>query len=158
MRRAVGVLLAVTVCVAVLAEFMVGSVEAASRTLGLTELFVGVIVIAIVGNAAEHSTSILVAWRNRMDLSLGIAIGSSIQIALFVAPALVIVSYLLGATMDFVFPVPEIVAVGIAVAVTAQFAGDGESNWLEGVLLLAVYLMLGVLFYHLPGEAHSMHR
>ena len=154
--KAMGVLLAATVCVAVLAEFMVGSVQAAAETIGLTELFVGVIVVAVVGNAAEHSTAILVAWHNRMDLSLNIAIGSSIQIALFVAPVLVLLSYLFGVPMNLVFTVPEMAAVGVSVFILDQIAGDGESNWLEGLLLLVVYAMLGVLFYHLPAMEHSV--
>ncbi|MDZ4779965.1 MAG: calcium/proton exchanger [Planctomycetia bacterium] len=155
-RKAMAVLIGATVCVAVLAELMVGSVEEASHAIGLTELFVGVIVVAIVGNAAEHSTAVLVALRNRMDLSLSIAIGSSIQIALFVAPALVWISYFMGVPMDLVFTVPEIVAMALAVTITAQIAGDGESNWLEGVLLLVVYVLLGALFYYLPAEAHEV--
>ncbi len=85
-----------------------------------------------------------------MDLSLTIAIGSSIQIALFVAPVLVLISYLGGQPMDLVFTVPELIAMGLAVTVTSQIAGDGESNWLEGVLLLAVYVLLGALFFYLP--------
>lgn len=149
--KALGVLLAATVCVGFLAEFMVGSVQAAAKTVGLTELFVGVIVVAIVGNAAEHSTAVLVAWNNRMDLSLAIATGSSIQIALFAAPLLVLLSYAFGVPMNLLFTGPEIAAVAISVAVVTMIAGDGESNWLEGVLLLVVYAMLGVLFYHLPG-------
>lgn len=153
--KSMAVLIGATVCVAVLAELMVGSVEEASHAIGLTELFVGVIVVAIVGNAAEHSTAILVALRNRMDLSLSIAIGSSIQIALFVAPALVWISYFMGVPMDLVFTVPEIVAMALAVTITAQIAGDGESNWLEGVLLLVVYVLLGALFYYLPPETHE---
>ena len=149
--KAMGVLLGATVCVGILAEFMVGSVQATAQSVGLSELFVGVIVVAIVGNAAEHSTAVLVAWNNRMDLSLGIAIGSSIQIALFVAPVLVLLSYVFGVPMNLLFTGPEIAAVAISVAVVTMIAGDGESNWLEGVLLLVVYAMLGVLFYHLPG-------
>lgn len=148
--KALGVLLGATVCVGILAEFMVGSVQAAAETVGLTELFVGVIVVAIVGNAAEHSTAVLVAWNNRMDLSLAIATGSSIQIALFVAPVLVLTSYLFGAPLNLLFTGPEIAAVGMSVAILTMIAGDGESNWLEGVLLLVVYAMLGVLFYNLP--------
>lgn len=153
--KALAVLVGATVCVAVLAEIMVGSVQEASKAIGLTELFVGVIVVAIVGNAAEHSTAVLVALRNRMDLSISIAIGSSIQIALFVAPALVWISYCMGVPMDLVFTVPEIVAMALAVTITAQIAGDGESNWLEGVLLLVVYALLGALFYYLPAESRT---
>lgn len=146
-------LLGATVVVGFLAEFMVGSVEAASQAIGLTESFVGVIVVAIVGNAAEHSTAVLMAWKNRMDLALGIAIGSSIQIALFVAPALVLLGYGFGVRMDLVFTVPEIVALLLTVWILTQIAGDGESNWLEGVLLLLLYAMLAILFFHLPPSA-----
>jgi Ca2+:H+ antiporter len=149
-RNSLAVLLAATVCVGFLAEFMVGSVQAAAQSVGLTELFVGVIVVAIVGNAAEHSTAVLVAWHNRMDLSLAIATGSSIQIALFVAPVLVLLSYVFGVPLNLLFTGPEIAAVAMSVVVVEMIAGDGESNWLEGVLLLVVYAMLGVLFYHLP--------
>ncbi|MBX7164973.1 MAG: calcium/proton exchanger [Pirellulales bacterium] len=149
-RRAIGVLLVATALVAVLAEFMIGSVVEASHAIGLTELFVGVIVVAIVGNAAEHSTAVLMALRNRMDLSLSIAIGSSIQIALFIAPVLVLVSHGMGMPLDLVFTVPEIMAVVMAATVMHQIAGDGQSNWFEGVLLLLLYAMLGLLFFHLP--------
>ena len=92
------------------------------------------------------------AMKNRMDLALNIAIGSSIQIALFVAPLLVLLSYVIGSEgpMNLVFTLPEVIAVALAVAITGQIAGDGESNWLEGVLLLAVYIILGIVFFHLP--------
>lgn len=149
-RRALIVLVVVTVFIALLAEFMVGSIEAASKAIGMSEVFAGVIVVAIVGNAAEHSTAVLVAWRNRMDLALSIAIGSSIQIALLIAPLLVLFSAALGSTMDLVFTGPEVLAVALAVLVVSQIAGDGESHWLEGVLLLTLYAMLAVLFFHLP--------
>jgi Ca2+:H+ antiporter len=126
-------------------------VEAASHSLGLTEVFVGVIVVAIIGNAAEHSSAILVAIRNQMDLSLHIAIGSSIQIALFIAPVLVFTSYFMPhGPMDLVFTPFEVLAVGISVVVVNFVAQDGESNWLEGVLMLAVYAVLGMAFYFLP--------
>jgi Ca2+:H+ antiporter len=149
--RSVTVLLIATAVVALVAEFMIGSVDEASKAIGLTELFVGVIVVAIVGNAAEHSTAVLMAWRNRMDLSLSIAIGSSIQIALLVAPLLVLISAMMGAPMDLLFTMPEVVAIAIAVLVTNQIAGDGRSHWLEGAMLLTVYVFLGMLFFHLPG-------
>jgi Ca2+:H+ antiporter len=107
-------------------------------------------VVAVLGNAAEHSTAIRVAMHDRMDLSLGIAIGSSVQIALFVAPLLVLLSYAISPEpMDLVFSLPEVLAVAMAVLITDQIAGDGESNWLEGVQLLAVYSILGILFYFL---------
>jgi Ca2+:H+ antiporter len=149
--KSMGVLAVSTALIAWISEILVGSVEEAAHAFGMTSLFVGVIVVAIVGNAAEHSTAILVAMKNRMDLSLGIAIGSSIQIALFVAPLLVLASYVIGpGPMDLVFTPSEVLAVVLAVAICSQIAGDGESNWLEGVQLLAVYIILGIVFYFLP--------
>ena len=148
---AIGQLLVAAVLVAWMSELLVGAVEEASHTLGLTEVFVGVIVVAIIGNAAEHSTAVLVARKDQMDLAMSIAIGSSIQIALLVAPVLVLVSYVVGpAPMDLRFTVFEVVSVGIAVFVVNLVAQDGESNWLEGALLLAVYAILGLAFYSLP--------
>ncbi len=123
----------------------------------MTPIFVGVIVVAVVGNAAEHSTAVMMALRNRMELSMGIAIGSSLQIALFVAPVLVMVSHFVGPRpMDLVFSPAEVLAVFLAVLITGQISSDGESNWLEGVQLLAVYLIVAVVFYALPeaGTAH----
>ena len=149
--KAVTVLLVATCAVAWVSEFLVGAVEAAQHSLGVTETFVGVIIVAIVGNAAEHSTAITMALKNKMDLSLGIAIGSSLQIALFVAPVLVFASYFFPHRLNLEFSLPEIAAVVIAAFVTDQIAGDGESNWLEGVQLLALYVILGILFYFLPG-------
>ncbi len=151
-KKAFGVLAIATAAVAWMSEILVGAVEETARSLGMTEVFIGVVVVAIIGNAAEHSTAVLAARRNRMDLSLAIAIGSSVQIAIFVAPLLVILSYLIAPRpMDLVFTVPEVLAVTVAVAVATQIASDGESNWLEGVQLLAVYLILGILFFFLPG-------
>ncbi len=153
--KAIGVLVAATLAVTVMSEFLTSTVEAARVSLGLTEVFVGVIVVAIIGNAAENSSAILMALRNKMDLSLGIAIGSSMQIALFVAPVLVFASYLMGRPMSLEFTTPEIVAVIVAVVITSQIAGDGESNWLEGIQLLSVYLVLAILFFFLP-ETHQV--
>jgi Ca2+:H+ antiporter len=144
-------LLATTVLVVWMSELLVGAVEEASRTLGLTPVFVGVIVVAIIGNAAEHSTAVLAALRDQMDLALNIAVGSSIQIALFVAPLLVFLSRLLGrGPMDLRFTPFEVVSVAVAVAAVNLVSQDGESNWLEGALLVAVYLILGLAFYFLP--------
>jgi len=151
LRRSVAVLALATALVAWMSEILVGSIEPAARALGMTSFFVGVIVVAIVGNAAEHSTAVLMARQNRMDLALGIAVGSSVQIALFVAPLLVLVSPWVGPVpLDLVFAPAEVLAVVIAVLVTTQIAGDGESHWLEGVQLLAVYLILALVFYFLP--------
>ncbi|MEP7339770.1 MAG: calcium/proton exchanger [Acidobacteriota bacterium] len=151
MRKSIGTLLVATLLVALMSEFLVGAVEEASRKLGLTEIFVGVILVAIIGNAAEHSTAVLVAMKNKMDLALNIAIGSSMQIALFVAPVLVFVSYAFGKPMNLLFSPLEVVAIAVSVLVVALIAQDGESNWMEGVLLLAVYTILGLTFYVLPG-------
>jgi Ca2+:H+ antiporter len=153
-RRSVLTLAGVTAVLAWMSEILVGSVEPAAKAFGMTSIFVGVIVVAIIGNAAEHSTAILMAMRNRMELSLGIAIGSSIQVALFVAPALVLLSYVMGPRpMDLVFSPAEVLAIFVSVLITGQIASDGESNWLEGVQLLAVYIILAIAFYFLPEVA-----
>jgi Ca2+:H+ antiporter len=145
------VLLLATAAIAWMSELLVGAVEGASHALGLTPVFVGVIVVAVVGNAAEHSTAVMMALRNQMDLAINIAVGSSTQIALLLAPLLVIASRFIGPSpMDMHFTVFEVVAVGLAVAVVNLVALDGESNWLEGALLLAVYLILGIAFFFLP--------
>jgi len=150
-RRAAITLALATAAVAWMSELLVGAVHAASRTIGVSEVFIGVIVVAVIGNAAEHSTAVLVAMKNKMDLAMNIAIGSSIQIALFVAPVLVFVSYLVpDGPMDLRFTTFEVLAVGLAVGVVNLVAQDGESNWLEGALLLAVYLVLGIAFFFLP--------
>lgn len=150
-KRALFTLVGATAFVAWMSELLVGAVEAASHQLGLTEVFVGVIVVAVIGNAAEHSTAVLVAMKNKMDLAMNIAIGSSIQIALFVAPVLVFASYLMPhGPMDLRFTLFEVLAIGVAVGVVNMVAQDGESNWLEGVLLLAVYLILAIAFFFLP--------
>ncbi len=148
--KSVGVLVVATAFVALVSEFLVGAVEAARVSLGLTEVFVGVIVVAIVGNAAEHSSAVLMALRNKMDLSIGIALGSSLQVALFVAPILIFASYLFGRPMNLEFTVPEVVAVIASILIVEQISSDGESNWIEGVQLLSVYAILAILFYFLP--------
>ena len=152
--KAITILLISTAFVAVLSEFLVGSIENVRDSVGLTEVFVGVIVVAIVGNAAEHSTAIVMAMKNKMDLSVGIAIGSSLQIALFVAPVLIFLSYLFGRPMDLEFTVPEVLAVVASVYILFQISEDGETNWIEGVQLLSVYVILGILFFYLPEPQH----
>ena len=151
MPKSIIVLMVATGLVALMSEFLVGAVEEASHALGLTKVFVGVVLVAIIGNAAEHSTAVMVAMKNKMDLALNIAIGSSMQIALFVAPVLVFVSYLFGRPMNLLFTPLEVISVAVSVAVVSLIAQDGESNWMEGVLLLAVYIILGLTFYFLPG-------
>jgi Ca2+:H+ antiporter len=148
--KAITILLIATVLVALLSEFLVGTIENVRDSVGLTEVFVGVIVVAIVGNAAEHSTAIVMAMKNKMDLTVGIAIGSSLQIALFVAPVLIFLSYFFGRPMDLEFTMPEVVAVVASVYVLFQISGDGETNWIEGIQLLSLYVVLGILFFYLP--------
>jgi Ca2+:H+ antiporter len=142
-----------TILIAWLSEFLGGSIETARQSLGLTETFVGVIVVALVGNAAEHSTAVWAALKNKMDLSLSIALGSSMQVALFVTPCLVFASYAFGQPMDLEFSLPEIVAIAVAIWIAQQISGDGESNWLEGVQLLSVYVIVAILFFYLPEAA-----
>jgi len=154
-RKAVIILLIATAFVALLSEFLVGTIESVRDSVGLTEVFVGVIIVAIVGNAAEHSTAILMAMKNKMDLSVGIAIGSSLQIALFVAPVLIFLSYAFGRPMDLEFTLPEVVAVVVSVYVLFQISADGETNWIEGIQLLSLYVILGILFFYLPEPAHT---
>jgi Ca2+:H+ antiporter len=146
----IGVLLGVTVLVAVESEFLVGSLEAATAQLGLTELFTGVILLPIIGNAAEHTTAITVAMKNKMELSVSVAVGSSMQIALFVAPLLVIIGWFIGQPMDLNFNTFELVAVAVAVLLANSISSDGRSNWLEGSLLVATYAILGFAFYFQP--------
>ena len=143
-------LVVATGLVAWMSEFLVGAVEAARASFGITETFVGVIVIAVIGNAAEHSTAVAMALKNKMDLALGIAVGSSLQIALFVTPVLVLVSLFFPHHLNLEFSLPEVIAVVAAVFVTEQISGDGESNWLEGVQLLALYFVIAILFFFLP--------
>ena len=141
------ILVLATIAVAVESEILVGSIEHVSKSLGLTELFIGVIVIAIIGNAAEHSTAILMAMKNKMDLGLSIAMGSSTQIALLIAPVLVFISWLMGTPMNLVFNEFEVVAVIAAVVIANMISSDGESNWLEGIQLIALYVMMAVVFF-----------
>jgi Ca2+:H+ antiporter len=149
--RAVGVLVAATAGVGVMAEFLVGAVDGMAAQAGMNKVFIGVILVAVVGNAAEHSTAVLVAMKNKMDLALNIAVGSSIQVALFVAPVLVLASHVMGPSpMDLHFSPMEVVAVAVSVGIAALIAQDGESNWLEGVMLLAVYAILAMAFWFHP--------
>ena len=148
--KSIVILLGATLLVGMVSDFLVDSVEAARHSLGLTQVFVGIIVVAIIGNAAEHSSAVMMAMKNKMDLALGIANGSSLQVALFVAPVLVFASYFFGKPMDLEFSMPEIMAIVVSVILVQQISGDGESNWLEGVQLLAVYIILAILFFFVP--------
>jgi len=144
------ILLASTGFVALLSEFLVGAIEHTAEQFGMSDVFVGVFVVAIVGNAAEHSTAVLVALKNKMDLAFNIAVGSSLQVALLVAPVLVFVSYGFGKPLDLLFTTFEIAAIALSIAIVNLIALDGESNWMEGVLLMAVYAILGLAFYTMP--------
>jgi Ca2+:H+ antiporter len=146
-RKSVGVLLAATLGVAVMSETLVASLEAAVHVLGWSELFVGVILIPVIGNAAEHLTAVTVAMKNKMDLTFGIAVGSSTQIALFVAPALVFISLLFSERMNLLFNPFEIVVIGLAVLIVNLISIDGESNWYEGAQLLLAYAIAGIAFF-----------
>jgi Ca2+:H+ antiporter len=152
MRRpaAIGLLAAATILTTIQAEILVGALEPALGTFGMTELFAGVIVVALVGNAAEHYSAISAARINEMTLALEISVGSSAQIALMVAPLLVLVSPLFGQPMSLVFNAFEIAAIGLSVGTVTLVAQDGESNWLEGFQLLGVYVILAVAFYLVP--------
>ena len=140
-----------TVLIAWLSEILVGALGDATKSLGMTELFVGVVVVAIVGNAAEHATALRVARQNKMDLAMMISVGSSTQIALFVAPLLVFVSVLIGRPMSLLFSGLEITGIVLSVLIVEMICADGETNWFEGAELLAVYVILGAAFYFLPG-------
>ena len=151
LRNALLVLSGSTALVAWMSEILVGAIEPTTHELGLNSVFVGVFVIAVLGNAAEHATAVRAAMNNRMDLSLSIAIGSSVQIALFVAPVLVMLSYFVGPQpMDLMFRPGLVFFVFFTVLITAQVAGDGESDWLKGAQLLAVYIILGLLIFFAP--------
>lgn len=150
--RSMLVLVAATVGIAWMSEILVGAIEPTTHEFGFSKVFVGVFVVAILGNAAEHATAVGAALKDRMDLSLSIAIGSSVQVALFVAPILVLASLFVGpAPMDLAFPAGLVLIVFLAVLITGQVANDGRSDWLKGVQLLVVYLVLALTFFFLPG-------
>jgi len=147
---AITLLALATVFTTVEAEVLVGALEPAMKGLGMTELFAGVIVVALVGNAAEHYSAVSAASDNEMTLALEISVGSSAQIALMVAPVLVLLSFALGSPMSLVFNAFEITAIGLSVFAVALVSIDGESNWLEGLQLLGVYLIFAIAFYLIP--------
>jgi Ca2+:H+ antiporter len=141
-----------TALIAWMSEILVGAIEPTAHELGLSNVFVGVFVVAILGNAAEHATAISAALKDRMDLSLSIAIGSSVQVALFVAPVLVFASLVIGPSpLDLAFPTGLVLMVFLAVLIAGRIAGDGRSDWLKGAQLLAVYLVLGLTYFFMPG-------
>jgi Ca2+:H+ antiporter len=150
LRTALIILAVSTAGVAYLSELLVGAVEPVVASLGVSEFFLGVILIPIIGNVAEHLVAVKVAMENEMDLSVEIAIASSLQIALFVAPLLVFISLLFGNPLQLIFNEFELLALVVGVLIAALVAQDGESNWLEGAELLAVYIILALAFFLLP--------
>ena len=152
-NKALAILAAVAVGLAITSEVLTGAIEPAAESLGLTPLFAGVFLLAIVGNAAEMINAIRFARRDKMDLAIGITVGASTQVALLVAPILVFAGFFLGQNMNLLFTRYEMWAVVLAVFITRTLIYDGESTWFEGLMLLAIYLMLGIGFFHLPPEA-----
>ena len=151
MSRTIGVMAAVTIVIVWMSEILVGTVEHAAEALGLSNLFIGVVVVAVVGNAAEHSTAILVALRNRMELAVGIAIGSTTQIALFVTPLLVLLSLAMApAPLSLAFSGIEVFLMLMATFVASILIVDGRSTWFTGVQLLAVYLVMALTVFGVP--------
>jgi Ca2+:H+ antiporter len=152
--RAAAVLAGATAGIVWMSEILVGAIEPTAHEFGLSNVFVGVFVVAILGNAAEHATAITAALKDRMDLALSIAIGSSVQVALFVAPVLVLASLFVGpATMDLAFPAGLVLMILLSALISGQVAGDGRSDWLKGVQLLAVYLVFALAYFFLPTVA-----
>lgn len=147
---ATGLLLGATAFVALESEFLVGSIEHVAKTWGLSELFIGVILVPIIGNAAEHLTAVAVAMKNKMDLSLGVAIGSSTQIALLIAPLLVLVAWAMGQPLSLHFGLFEVVALFASTLIVNFISLDGESNWLEGAMLMGAYGIIGLAFFFHP--------
>lgn len=145
LKKSIIILAIATILIAIESEFLVSGVDSITATLGLSEFFVGIILIPIIGNAAEHSTAIVMAMKNKMDVSVEIAVGSSLQIILFVAPVLIFLS-LLFTPMSIVFNQFELVSLIVSVLIVNRVASDGESNWLEGVQLLSVYLIIAAGF------------
>jgi len=147
MRTSILFLLVATVMTAFVSEWLVDTLDSLTHKFGLSELFVGAFVIAIVGNAAEHSAAVMLAMKNKIGAAVEIAVGSSLQIALFVAPVLIFVSLLFGNTMDIVFTPIELASIAVAVFIAKSIAQDGRTNWYEGSLLVMVYMILGFAFY-----------
>jgi Ca2+:H+ antiporter len=148
---ALGLLAGSTIAIVFMSELLVGAIEPTAEAWGLSELFVGVMLVPLVGNIAEHLVAVQVALKNKMDLSIGIAVGSALQIALFVAPVLVLVSQFVGPEpMTLVFNQFELVALVAAILITIMISIDGRSNWLEGIQLISLYTIIGIAFYFVP--------
>ncbi|MDF0644233.1 MAG: calcium/proton exchanger [Nitrospira sp.] len=148
--KTIAVLAGVTVLIAIMSEILVGAIEPASAAIGFTPIFAGVIFLALIGNAAEAMNAVRFARNDQMDLAFGIAVGASTQVALFVAPALVFFGYVVGQPMNLHFTYFEIIAIALTVAVVSRLTADGECHWMEGVMLVSIYLMFGIGFFFLP--------
>jgi Ca2+:H+ antiporter len=146
-KKALVILLLATIAVAYVSENLVHTFEAVGESFGWSELFIGVIIVAIVGNAAEHASAIIMAYKNKMNIAVEIAVGSTLQIAMFVAPLLVLISLMFTKKMPLVFTVPELISMVTAVLLTISITNDGDTNWFEGATLLAAYLIMGIGFY-----------
>lgn len=149
--KAIAILLLATVAVAYVSENLVHTFETVGERFGWSELFIGVIIVAIVGNAAEHASAVLMAYKNKMNIAVEIAVGSTLQVAMFVAPLLVLISLLFTEKMPLVFTLPELISMATAVFLTISVTNDGDTNWFEGATLLAAYIIIGIGFYLLPG-------
>jgi Ca2+:H+ antiporter len=153
--RAGGSLVAASVLAAWMSEILVGAAEGTGKALGMSEVFIGIVFLAVIGGAAESGSAIAMARKNKLDLTIGIAMGSSIQIALFVAPVLVLASgWVAPQPLELSFSRAEIGTLFLAVLIAAIVSGDGRSNWYKGVQLMLVYAMIAILFYFLPTAAH----
>ncbi|WEG13613.1 calcium/proton exchanger [Pullulanibacillus sp. KACC 23026] len=145
--RSMLILAVTTVVVALISERLVGTIEPVGEQLGWSELFIGIIIVAIVGNAAEHASAVLMAVKNRIDIAVEISVGSTLQIAMFVAPVLVLISWGFQTFMPLVFPVTELIAMALAAILTISITADGDTNWFEGAMLLAAYVIMGFGFF-----------
>jgi Ca2+:H+ antiporter len=155
-NKALGILAVVTVVLAIMSEILTDAIQPASSRLGLTPVFAGVFLLALVGNVAELFNAVNFARSDKLDLSLGVTVGASLQVALLVSPVLVFAGVLIGQRMDLVFTRFEIVALVLAVLLSKQVIQNGRSNWLEGMMLVGVYAMLGIGFFYLPAEAQKL--
>jgi Ca2+:H+ antiporter len=149
-KKSIIVMFASTIGIAVMSEILVGSIEPMVKTLGWTELFIGVVFVAIIGNAAEHTSAIVMAMKNKMDLAIQVSVGSATQIVMFVAPLLVLISLFFREPMSLVFNVFELISIVLSVLVVNFVIEDGESNWLEGLQLMMAYAIIAVAFFFHP--------
>lgn len=145
--RSILILAVTTVIVSIISERLVGTIRPVGLMVGWSELFIGIIIVAIVGNAAEHASAVLMAVKNRIDVAVEISVGSTLQIAMFVAPVLVLISWGFSTFMPLVFPITEMIAMSLATLLTISITADGDTNWFEGAMLLAAYVIMGFGFY-----------